>query len=463
MRLAAVLALGTTAMLVASACATGEGSAFDGAFEEASSAGAPGALGADGGTSASEPDLTACATETKTVEPAPLDVFVMLDVSGSMMGRTGKLKTGPTKWAAVKSALETFLEDPKNAGIGVGLQVFPIVHPGARACSSDADCTHGGVDYGSCFLKACDYDDHGGYLPCETSAECPKNKACLPLGECRRGSQVFGRCVVGGMPCKTGTCVALTTSTCSRKECFVDDYDGALVPIGQLPGAAAAIMGAIEAIPDPPDTALTPTSAALSGGLSYAKKLASAEPSHAVVLVLVTDGLPTRCLPYDGPSIGQIAAAALPSVKTFVIGVFADAEQATARKNLDAIAAGGGTDAALLVSTNGDVSADLQKALAQVRDAALPCDYRVPTPSSGAPDYDSVNVRFSPAGVPSSLIPRRDGAAACDASGGWYYETAPGGDAPAKLVLCPSTCEQVRRSSEGSKVDVLLGCKSVVK
>lgn len=463
-RASLAFAMATTVSLVVPACAATERSGFERNEENGAS---PGDFSAADASDSDAGEPIACATEIRVAEPVPLDIHVMLDASGSMMGRTGKFKSGPTKWAAVKGALKNFIEDPQNAGIGVGLQIFPIVHAGAETCSTDADCSVSGVDYGSCFLSACDYDDNGGLLPCDKSADCPKSAACLPLGECKSGLQVHGRCVIGGTPCKTGACEAMTASTCSRKECFLDDYDDARVPVASLPGVAPALTSAIEAIPDPLETALTPTSVALSGGLAYAKKLAAANPTHSVVVVMATDGLPTRCLPYDSTSIGKIAAAhanASPSIKTFVIGVFADVEKAVAQANLDEIASGGTTGKAMLVSTSGNVSADFQKALDEIREAALPCEYRVPVPAEGAPDYGKVNVRFSPIGLPPSMLAQRKDAGACDAAGGWYYDVDPSeGAAPSKLLLCPSTCEQVKRSSEGSKLEVLLGCRTIVK
>src|SRR5262249_28066073 len=140
---------------------------------------------------------------------------------------------------------------------------------------------------------------------------------------------------------------------------------------------------------------LTPTSAALTGGLAYTKGFASANAGHAVVLVLATDGLPTRCPPYDGAGIAGIAGGGLPAVKTFVIGVFATGFAAAGKANLDAIAKAGGTNQALIVSTSGNVTADFQKAMDQIRGAALPCDYKIPTPASGTPDFGHLNVKFT--------------------------------------------------------------------
>ncbi len=481
-RILPALVLGSVLAVTAAACGSSGESAFDdgssggasssGSLDNGSSGGASsGNLGSSGGTDPGE--LAACATETKTGEALPLDIHIMLDASGSMMAKTGATGNGPTKWSAVKDALKGFIGDAKSAGIGVGLQIFPIVHAGAPAtCTSDAQCAGG---YGSCFLKACEYTANGSLLPCDTAADCPGNAACRSINQCSFAGLPAGFCLAGSTnndlkcPGPPYSCSALTQSTCSKKECFLEDYDDARVPIASLPGNASALTSSIDGIANPPQDALTPTSAAVAGGLAYAKQFATANPTHAVVMVLATDGLPTRCAPYESSKIGQTAAAAAsgtPSVKTFVIGVFADGEKAAAQPNLDSIAAGGGTGKALIVSTSSNVTADFQKAMDQIRGAALPCEYVVPTPASGTPDYDKINVQYTPGGGgKATVLPQvKGGAAACGTSIGWYYDVDPSSGTPTKITLCPTSCNDVKSGSgTGAKVDVLLGCKTIVK
>jgi hypothetical protein len=152
-------------------------------------------------------------------------------------------------------------------------------------------------------------------------------------------------------------------------------------------------------------------------------------------------------------------------VKTFVIGVFASNEAATAKPNLDTIAKGGGTNQALIVNTGGNVQADFQAAMAQIRGAALPCDYKVPSPQSGTPDFGRVNVKFTDGAGKASVFPEaKGGASSCDAGGGWYYDVDPStGGTPTKITLCPASCDAIKNGGNGSKVDVLLGCQTIVK
>lgn len=456
--------VGIVGLFIASACGSENDSTFPGSSGGSSGFGgssSSGSLSGSGGSSGEIDELAACATETLKGESLPLDIHIMLDASGSMMGPV----SGGTKWSAVKTALKGFINDPNSAGVGVGLQIFPIVHAGAPAtCTSDASCAGG---FGTCIFKACDYVAFGALLPCDSTADCPGGAACRAIHQFKQFGQ-DANCLQGsttpGLVCPNNS-TPIAESTCSKKECFLEDYDDARIAIATLPGAAGGLVSNIDGIPNPPQTALTPTSIAVQGGLAYAKAHKAANPDHAVVLVLATDGLPTRCSPYESSAIATLAAAGLPDVKTFVVGVFSPNEQGTAKPNLDNIAKGGGTNTALIVSTSGNVTADFQKAMDQIRGAALPCDYKVPAPQSGTPDYGRVNVKFTKADGTASVFPQaKGGAGSCDAGGGWYYDVDPAsGATPTKITLCPASCDAVKASGSGSKVDVLLGCQTIVK
>ena len=61
-------------------------------------------------------DANACQAVTQKAEPVPLDMYIMLDKSGSMQGN---------KWTSTVSAITAFANDSQSAGIGVGLDFFP--------------------------------------------------------------------------------------------------------------------------------------------------------------------------------------------------------------------------------------------------------------------------------------------------------------------------------------------------
>ena len=79
-----------------------------------------------------------CASSSQTATLIPLDIFIMMDQSGSMGDPTG---TGVSKWDAVKQALSAFVGDPASAGIGVGIQYFPKIIKGNIFTGDTYSCT----------------------------------------------------------------------------------------------------------------------------------------------------------------------------------------------------------------------------------------------------------------------------------------------------------------------------------
>ncbi|MBX3184711.1 MAG: VWA domain-containing protein [Polyangiaceae bacterium] len=86
------------------------GSDFGGSDFGGSDFGGSGAFGGSGGSG------DACASNKYGGQLQPLDMYVILDRSGSMQGNA---------WSSVVSALTTFVQSPESDGIGVGLQFFP--------------------------------------------------------------------------------------------------------------------------------------------------------------------------------------------------------------------------------------------------------------------------------------------------------------------------------------------------
>jgi len=100
------------------------GTAASGSGASSASGGTGGGLIIDASTGdGALTDANACAAESQKAELVPLDLYIMLDRSGSMQG---------SKWSSVTSALNSFVKDPQSAGIGVGLDTFP----GSPECSS---------------------------------------------------------------------------------------------------------------------------------------------------------------------------------------------------------------------------------------------------------------------------------------------------------------------------------------
>lgn len=354
-----------TAAAVPACSATSDNNTFNGnAGGNQPSSGSGNAGGGDilidAGSSDAKDDTGSCAGEHTLAKQLPLDMYIMLDQSGSM----GDPVTGGTKWTAVTGALASFMQQPNLDGISVGIQYFPLT-PGGQTCppfcASDADC----MGFGPCFIFIC--------------------TGCAAAGD----------------------------------SCDAIDYAVPDVEIAPLPGVEADILASITAHGP---TGSTPTSAALQGAVDHAKWWAQQPQAqnHVVIDVLATDGDPTECTT-DINGISAIAAAGAasnPKVLTFVIGV------GSLQTNLDAIAQAGGTDHAFIIDVNQNVNQQFLDALNAIRGSVLTCTYEIPVPEAGAPDYSSVNVQYIPGnGGPAQDIPKVLNKAACPPNGdGWYYD-----------------------------------------
>ncbi|WP_394829741.1 VWA domain-containing protein [Pendulispora albinea] len=408
----------------------------------------------DGGGGGDSGGFNACAADSQRGKPVPLSMAMMLDSSGSMWLRT---QSGEFKWEVLKKALGSFINDPKSSGIGIGLQYFPRFQNNMpNRCTESAQCGSAGP----CVLKACN-DARGDH--CTADTDCAQGATCsITLGQCHEEGEFKCRT---DADCKTsygdyGTCDPMIASYCAggQDSCNIPDYSQPEIAFAELPGAAGAVTDSLAThFPN----GYTPTSAALKGLENMAQAQMQAHPEHKVVGVFVTDGLPTKC-DQSMPNIASIAAGALEAgIKTYVIGVFAQSEEPQAKPNLDLIANAGGTGTAFIVNTDQNASLELLKALSAIRGNALPCEFALPLPSTGVPDYGKVNVQFTGGGGDQRLFPYVANEAACDAAGGWHYDVDPAGGTPAKVQLCPTSCDSIKADAAGT-IDILQGCKDAV-
>jgi hypothetical protein len=237
--------------------------------------------------------------------------------------------------------------------------------------------------------------------------------------------------------------------------CDPADYAGAEVGIAELPGVAGAIQGSLSAHSPTGDS--TPTQPGFEGAVAYATGWAAANPTHLTFIVFATDGEPTNCNPNSVQGTADAAAAAAaanPSVKTFVIGVGPNLG------SLNQIAQAGGTSQAYLVDTGGSATQQFIDALVEIRGQGE-CQFQIPVPAAGTPDFDRVNVSLVDPNDPNNEIPLYNvgSEAGCHPTdGGWYYDNPAD---PHVILLCPASCDQVRSSDWD--IDVKLGCKTIVK
>lgn len=233
-----------------------------------------------------------------------------------------------------------------------------------------------------------------------------------------------------------------------------------VVPIALLPGNGPAIK---DALLSRSTTGSTPMANALQGGANAMKDFLAKNPNEEGVLILVTDGDPGACSSVDTvsnvASIASATAKGTPRIRTFVVGM----EGATF-SNLDTIAkAGEGAPTAFNASGGSDAGVSPQQqlldALEKIRSGALGCEYVLPTPdaSKGVLDPSTVEIDFTPGkNDPSQRFKRVDSASQCGATtGGFYYDDPKN---PKRIVLCPASCEAVKKGTSDAKVDVFLGC-----
>jgi hypothetical protein len=414
------------------------------------------------GDAASSGSFAGCATTTQKATPSPLDLYFMLDTSGSM---NDLVAAGQSKWSAVVTAMTAFVNDSASAGIGVGLQYFPRPAAGVPAsCTSSAQCGTSGP----CVLAIC--SNLQSVVPCTTGADCPRGSSCTTVGECQndRNQLCLGpgtaQCAPDANGFPLGACQAIGASTCAFGDsCATQDYATPAVAVAPLPGVAAAVVSSMAAHTPEGNT---PTAAALEGAIQEASAYALANPGHTVVAVLATDGIPDECMPTVG-TIANIAAAGLaaaPSVKTFTIGVFTPQDVSSGTAALDSIAAAGGTGQAFIVnSSTQNVEQLFSSALSAIRGASLPCNYLLPSPDGGVADFNKLNVQYTAGSGAITTIPYVESPGQCNASrGGWYYDANPAeGGVPAEILVCPATCSTFGSDAKG-RVDVVLGCQTVL-
>jgi hypothetical protein len=404
----------------------------------------------------------ACAGELHEGKLVPVDLLFLLDISGSMEESAGT----QSKWVAVRDAVSAFLNDPKSAGLGVGMETFP---PPPRTCQTDGDC---GGGRGSCEQKGICSEaaqvaitEQACNAATETTCTNAATSPCTKYGTCARSGL---RCTDMGQPCPGG----VAGDTCTPRPRFCTDdggascpaarYEAPIVAIADLPGVRPAVEMALAGIVP---QGSTPTTPAVQGALTALRARAMASADRKPVLVLATDGLPTSCLANTvDTAVAQLSGAQMgtPPVSTYVIGVFSPAQLAKSRPALERMATAGGTGAPFVLMTGADLSQRFLDAINQIRGAALGCEFTIPRPTQGTLDFAQVNVRLKD-GAATQDLTYVESMDRCDAArGGWYYDVKPTAGTPARVLLCPTTCTQVKMTA-GVSIDLRFGCKTIIE
>jgi hypothetical protein len=399
-----------------------------------------------------------CAEDVQSAHLSPVDLLLLVDASGSMAEKAG----ARTRWELARDALAMFLRDGRSAGLGVGLQLFPL-HPGP--CTSDGFCflpSPGGCRALSACLAPNAPLGSGQACGADGDPACPGGTACTPLGRCTISG---GDCVAMGQPCPGGIpndmCGARPRQCrfgpSSRGSCEAADYQKPTVPVLEVPAGAARLVGAM-------DTRLplgaTPLGVAAQGALMQLRARRQADPTRRPVLVIVTDGVPQGCASSNDITAAlQMANTGTPPITTYVVAVLADTDPPAARATVEGLAVAGGSGVALIVSPNDQLSDKLLAALNQIRGASVPCELTIPWPTMGQLDFGKVNVRVNSTSGPSDLVYVATADRCATVENGWYYDVDPAQGAPTRVRLCPKVCERLKADPKGS-VEVRFGCRS---
>jgi hypothetical protein len=126
---AVALGLGLAGLVAVSSCAPDSG--FDPGTPDAGTAGSGGIGEFDSGSNEDalpNPDA-ACGLITEQGTATPVNLYIMLDKSQSMVG---------TKWDGAKAGLAAFVNDPASEGVRVALRFFPRDPDAVPACDQAA-------------------------------------------------------------------------------------------------------------------------------------------------------------------------------------------------------------------------------------------------------------------------------------------------------------------------------------
>ena len=385
---------------------------------------------------------------------ASLDMFILMDSSGSMMDAT---TSGISKAEAINDALAAFLQSRESEGLSAALNFFPLIDSSVpEYCSTDAMCGDGGT------CLAPDICLPEGDILCSEDSHCPgETSRCEPLGRCA-GSDEF--CLEPGSICPGGA-RCINYGLCeNRTICRDQDYSNPVVGLGRLPGNASPIVDALRARES---VGGTPTWPALTGALTRARQWAELNPANKVLVLLATDGFPANCddsISFFGPTdpaagierVVDVAANGVrDGIETFVIGVFASDEESDARENLSRIAMAGGTDQALVVTTREPVTEAILEILTELRREVRTCAYSIPA-AGVLPDPESLEVQLLGSGVPIPLRRVRGADACFDELGYFFPVDTDDGARPGFIELCPAAC--VIATAPDVVVEMQAGC-----
>jgi hypothetical protein len=354
----------------------------------------------DAGPSTTLTPDAACASSAVETLPIPLDMYVVLDRSGSMnlpqalpVGNTtpgaGDCNVGDataSRWCYSINALDKFFGSSAAAGTQMALQFFPA---------------------GGC-----------------TTSPSPLLFGCCSSGACCKGALEAQPDVIGTLP--------------ESRQSFV-----------------AALNAAT------PWADRTPIEAALRGIIQYTKT--AARPGRQMMGLLITDGGPEGCQS-SAASLAALISAHLSAtgVPIYIVGTqgaaysWLESLAAVGGAPLHDQRCAGGVKPCHFYDVGSGKPAVFIEVLQQIQRAAIACTFAMPTTDAGLADPSEVALALTPSGSSSAArVPQVTTLADCGSADGFYYDD---NGSPNVISLCPSSCDALR-AGDGGKVELLLGCK----
>lgn len=201
---------------------------------------------------------------------------------------------------------------------------------------------------------------------------------------------------------------------------------------------------------------LTPMEAALAGATQFALDWQTqAEAGGRIVVILLTDGIPTAC----NEDINAIASYAADAYQQAEILTFAVGLQGSQESQMNTIAQAGNTGQGYFIGS-GNTQNDLLQALLDIQQVAVSCSFAMPeSPDPTKPiDPNQVNIDLSSGGT-TDTVPQVASASDCGPAGGWYYDDPTD---PSIIELCPVTCDEANASPDNG-ISVTVGCATIVQ
>ncbi|MFP6683718.1 MAG: hypothetical protein VB934_03360 [Polyangiaceae bacterium] len=354
-----------------------------------------------GGQPPTKPTICPDASDVFEVEPAPSNLLILLDRSGSMHLRIDEQNT---RWSLTKAGLGEILKTlPSDTA--AGLAMFP---------SGDQP------------ISCCEVTS-GNYISCNCTA------SELPGPEARCEAAAYDEFAVDVAPLSAVQAEKIMASVAASDEEFYWGTPLAAALAGSLDRATKLNLDGVTSV------------VLLTDGLPTSCHTSEDPDANDVALAIdaVTDGLNS-------------------GVRTYVVGIDGEAASSDPATdlavNLSVLAEAGGTatspdcamddSCAYLVNVD-NFEAALSSALGSIALEAASCTFELPMPSGGTPDYDAVNITVA-TGSTNHTIPRDKAH-----HNGWDY--LPAKD---KVQLYGSACELLKADAE-AKVVVVVGCKTI--